>query len=172
MIFWCIWEWFLSVKNVFLIWFSLKCLSLKFRVLRVKEHVVRTRDNDVFIESEKKVGWNDNFVPTLRTNSVGNSANRACWTKGAEMHLTLVAIRRPDFAATVRINPSQHSSMFEHTETWPNDIETFHMIYRWKGMEVYFLLQFMEWHFDVCRKIYGQLSDQWSDSDHSCDALF
>jgi hypothetical protein len=35
-----------------------------------------------------------------------------------------------------------------------------------------FLLVFTEGHFDVCRKSYGHLSDQRSDTDNSCDALF
>ena len=64
------------------------------------------------------------------------------------------------------------SSRFECSETWPNDIETFRIIYRWKGMEVYFLLQFMEWHFNVCRKSYGQWSDQRSETDNNRVALF
>ena len=54
MIFWCIWEWFLSVKNVFLIWFSLKCLSLKFRVLRVKELVCREWESGIFIDNKNR----------------------------------------------------------------------------------------------------------------------
>ena len=69
-----------------------------------------------------------------------------------------------DYPRMTRALANQHiSSSFECPKTWPNDIETFHMIYRWKGMQVYFLLQFMEWQFDVCRKRYGQMSDQRSD---------
>ena len=46
------------------------------------------------------------------------------------------------------------------------------MIYRWKGMDVYFLLVFTEWNFDVCKKSYGQLSDQRSETDNNRVALF
>jgi len=53
---------------------------------------------------------------------------------------------------------------FESSETWPNDIETFRIIYRWKGMDVYFLLVFIEWHFNICAKSYGQRSDQRSET--------
>ena len=44
-----------------------------------------------------------------------------------------------------------NSSRFEHSEKWPNDIQTFCIIYRWKEMDIYFLLVFTEWHLDVCR---------------------
>ena len=83
----------------------------------------------------------------------------------------------PSCAGGLRMTTSARPALsicprFKRPKPRPNDIETFRIIYRWKGMEVYFLLQFMEWHFDVCRKSYGQLSDQRSDSDDSSDALF
>ena len=55
---------------------------------------------------------------------------------------------------------NQHSKLIsKRIKTIPNDIQTFHMIYRWKGIEVYFILLFMEWGFDVYRRRYGYLSD-------------
>ena len=78
----------------------------------------------------------------------------------------------PTAALEPRRSVTAQSLIFKRLKTWPNDIETFRIIYRWKGMEVYFLLQFMEWHFNVCRKSYGQWSDQRSEMDNNRVALF
>ena len=95
------------------------------------------------------------------------------WSSGARTSADLLPKLRWWARMTTSARPALSiCSRFKRPKPWPNDIEPFRIIYRWKGMEVYFLLQFMEWHFDVCRKRYGQLSDQRSYSDDSCDALF
>ena len=58
---------------------------------------------------------------------------------------TSLGILRPNQRPGRRIMRLHFSTKFERTEIWPNDIETFRIIYRWKGMEVYFLLKFMEY---------------------------
>ena len=62
---------------------------------------------------------------------------------------------------------AQDSSASKHDQT-TSKIFILYIV----GMDVYILLDFTEWHLDVCRKCYGQLSDQRSEMDNNRVALF
>ena len=63
---------------------------------------------------------------------------------------------------------NQHNNLISKwIKTRPNDMQTFCMIYCWKGIEVFNLLQFTKRGFDVCRKRYGQKSDERSNIDNN-----